>query len=74
MAEYKEEEDELLSKISEKCQASSEEKCDCYCGENPHYIEFNEVPGYLDQIYRRTEQSSISSRMWKHIKTELVSA
>jgi len=72
-AEYEEEEDELLFEISEKCQASYDEKCDCYCGE-PHYIEFSKVPGYSDQLKGRVEWPSISEHKWKNVETEYASA
>lgn len=76
MAEYEKEEGELLSEISEKCQVSPDEKCDCYCRE-PRYIEFSEFPGYSYQVHGRVNRSiewSSSEQMWSNVVTEYVSA
>jgi DNA-binding MarR family transcriptional regulator len=43
MAEYEEEEEESLSRISEKCQTLYEEEVDCYCGET-HHMKFYKEP------------------------------
>lgn len=73
IAEYEEEEDELLQKISDKCQTAHDEKCDCYCGE-PRYVEFGKIPGYSDQLKGRIEWPSIGEQKWKNVEAEYVSA
>lgn len=74
MAEYEGDEEEVLSEISDKHQASPEEKCDCYCGE-PRYIEFYEMPGYqLDWFQERMEKAENYKPKWEKMQTVFASA
>jgi len=74
MAEYEGDEDEILSEMSDKYQASPEEKCDCYCGE-PRYIEFNEIPGYqLDWFQEKIEKTENYKPKWEKMQTAFASA
>ncbi|MDI9395895.1 MAG: hypothetical protein QM426_11025 [Euryarchaeota archaeon] len=80
IAEYEVGEEEILSEISDKYQASPEEKCDCYCGDT-RYIEFNELQDYSNQYYGRLNRENGEDecplpikQMWSNAGTEYVSA
>lgn len=74
MAEYDQDEADVLSEISTSCQISSTEALNCYCGE-PRYVGFTEMPGYhKDQVDKKMEWEEPNKKRWEKIQTVCASA